>query len=167
MSDYSQYDLTRIQARPLYFGLMVNVVVPVALLFGCYYVANNHVLMNQLGGMANAAFYAVVVIAAAKSITAVWWLRRSFAQPMVRQGESFEESLIEGLKQRTRPVFLLIASISLWGHAYILLTGRFNEGAFVVLLSFLVFQLVRPVWVRVKKLIDRQRELVEADQYRL
>ena len=166
VSDFSQYDLTRIQARPLYFGLLVNVIIPVALLFVCYYITNNQVLANQLGKSANAAFYAIVVIAAGKSATALWWLRKCFTQPMIRQGEPFEESLIDGLKRRTRPVFLLIASISLWGHAYILLTGRFNEGAIVVLLSFLVFQLVRPRVGSIKKLIERQRELVDAGQYR-
>jgi hypothetical protein len=166
MSDYSQYDLTRIQARPLYFGLLVNVIIPVGLLFGCYYISNNQILPNKLGDSANAAFYTIIVIAAAQSIGALWCLRKSFTQPMVKEGEPFEESLIDGLKQRTRPVFLLIASVSLWGYAYILLTGRFNEGAFIVLLSFLVFQLVRPRLGSIKKLIDHQRQLVDAGQYR-
>jgi len=166
MTDYSQYDMNRLQARPLYFGLVVNVVAPVALLFGCYYASNNYFLENRLGEIANPAFYLILAIALGKTLLALWWRRKMLSTPMIRSGESFEQSLLDALMKSTRPVFLLIASISLWGHAYILLTGRFNEGAFVVLLSFLAFQLVRPRLGAVTKLIDQQRKLVAGGQYR-
>jgi len=166
MTEYEQYDLNRLQARPLYFGLAVNVVAPVALLFGCYYAWNNYFLENRLGDTANPAFYAIIAIAILKTLLALWWRRKVLASPMIREGESFEQSLLEALMKGTRQVFVLLASISLWGHAYILLTGRFNEGAFVVLLSFLAFQFVRPRLGAVKKLIDHQRKLVSDGQYR-
>ncbi|MFQ5454378.1 MAG: hypothetical protein ACE5D6_09365, partial [Candidatus Zixiibacteriota bacterium] len=51
--------------------------------------------------------------------------------------------------------------ISLYGFIYFFLTGRFKEAVFFVVFSFLVFQIVRPRYGFIRKLIDSQKKLVE------
>jgi len=52
-----KYDLAKIIIKPLYFGLIVNVAVPMILLMVCYYTSNNYYLENRIGTFANELFY--------------------------------------------------------------------------------------------------------------
>ena len=60
---------------------------------------------------------------------------------------------------------MLIGAISLYGVIYFLLTGRFEETMFMVILSFIVFQIVRPRYGLVSKLIDTQYALAEKGEF--
>ncbi|MFH1686308.1 MAG: hypothetical protein ABIE70_02150 [bacterium] len=160
--DYSGLDLTRIIVKPLYFGMLVNIIAPMAGLFVCYWLNNQDTPMeNRVGDFANTLYYIIGAVALSQAGLALWWRQKSFARPMVRSMESFEDDLRDSLIAASKPVFILIAAISLWGYLYFFLTGRFNEGAFVVLFSFVVFQVIRPRQGGLKKLIDRQRQLVK------
>jgi len=64
-------------------------------------------------------------------------------------------------KTLSRPIFVMIAAISVYGYLYFYLTGRFKETVFLVLFSFLVFQVIRPRHAAVKKLVRHQKMLAE------
>jgi len=155
------YDIVPLVAKPLYLGLLINVVLPMGLLLVCYYLNNKYYLENRVGDLANTLFYAMVVLALAQGGVALWWRKVLFDRPMVRREETMLEDIQQALVRRSRPVFVLIAAISLYGYVYFYLTGRFREAALVVLFSFIVFQFVRPRINSVRKLIERQRELVK------
>ncbi|PWB74285.1 hypothetical protein C3F09_04210 [candidate division GN15 bacterium] len=167
MSAYQDddYDLNRIIIRPLYFGLLANIVVPVALLFVCYYINNRGPRPNALGDASDMVFYIFLVLAVAECGLAIWWRTKLFKSPMIRTKETFERDFSDEYLRRSRPLFILIASISIYGYIYFYLTGQFNAAAWFVVGSFLVFQLVRPRHGLVRKLIDHQKQLVEKGQF--
>ena len=156
-----EYDLTAMIARPLYFGMMFNIVVPAALLFGCYYLSNKTYMENHIPGIANELFYIFALLALVQAALALWLRNQRMARPMVKREESFEHDIATELFKRSKPVFLMIAAITLWGYAYFLLTGRFTESVVFVVFSFVVFQVVRPRYGSVRKLIRFQRALVD------
>jgi hypothetical protein len=114
--------------------------------------------------LANPLFYVFAAAALAQGALAWWWRSKLFAQPMIFSMESFEEDMTAGLLRASRPVSLLVASISLWGYAYFLLTGRFRETAVLVLFSFIMYQVVRPRLGSVQKLVTRQKQMAEKGQ---
>ena len=66
------------------------------------------------------------------------------ARPMVKREESFELDIAAELTRRSKPVFLMIAAVAIWGYLWFVLTGQFFESAMFVIFSFIVFQAVRP-----------------------
>jgi hypothetical protein len=156
-----KFDLPKMIIKPLYFGMGVNVLAPMAILLVCFYL-NQHVYMpNRVGTMANTLFWLFGVMALSEAGLALWWRFRLMRKPMVRRQETMEEDIRAELLRRSRPVFVMIASISLWGYLYFFLAGRFEESVFFVLFSFIVFQVVRPRYGYVRQLIRRQREMLE------
>lgn len=153
------YDLVPLVAKPLYLGLLVNVVIPMALLLVCYYISNHSYVENRVGDFANSLFYIFVVLSLAEAGFALWMRKKLLDAPMVRSEATLLEDIQKALVQRSRPVFVIIAAISIYGYLYFFLTGRFQETAMMVLFSFIVFQLVRPRVGSVRKLVARQREL--------
>jgi hypothetical protein len=157
----ADYDLAAMIARPLYFGMMFNIVIPAALLFGCHYLSSNTYMTNYIPGIANGLLYVFAFLALGQAALALWWRNLLMAKPMVIREASFEYDIGNELLKRSKPVFLLIAAITFWGYAYFLLTGRFAESAIFVVFSFVVFQVVRPRYGSVGKLIRYQRALVD------
>ena len=84
---------------------------------------------------------------------------------MIRRAETFETDFASGLLRRTRPVFLVIASVCLYGYVYFLVTGRFQEAVFFVVFSFVVFQVVRPRYGWARKLIAYQKGLADSGKF--
>jgi len=156
-----QYDLNRIIIKPLYYGLVVNVLIPMGLLLICFYFENQASLYNRIYGFANTLFYICAALAVVQSGAALWMRNEMQNKPMIRRQETFEEDLIRGLTVKSRPISLLIAAIALYGFVYFFLTARFKETVILVFFSFVVFQLVRPRFSFMRKLIARQQEMVD------
>jgi small-conductance mechanosensitive channel len=161
----NQYDLTDMIVKPLYFGMVFNVIIPAALLFVCHYVNNNYFPENHIPDLSNALFYVFCALALVQAGLALWWRNRLLDKPMVHRQESFEHDVGSALFVRLRPVFLLVAAISLWGYLYFILAGRFEETVALVVFSFVVFQVVRPRLGSVKKLIAYQQKLVNEGRF--
>jgi len=159
--DNDKYDLTRIIIGPLYFGLVVNVLIPMGLLLVCFYFESNASWYNRIGGSANALFYVIAVLSVAQGGLALWRRGQLMNQPMIRRKENFEEDFKRALLGRSRHISLIIALIAVYGFVYFMLTARFKETVFLVFFSFLIFQVVRPRFGFIRKLIARQEELVE------
>lgn len=161
LRDHEDYDVTGMVAKPLYFGMVFNVMIPGALLFACFYINQHYPIGNQIPESSNVVFYLFAAISIAQAGLALWWRYKKFGAPMVRRMETLEQDLLRGIMACSRPSFLLIATISLWGFIYFWLTGRFEETALFVVFSFLVFQVVRPRHGAIHKLIDHQTKLAE------
>jgi small-conductance mechanosensitive channel len=160
-----QYDLTGMIVRPLYFGMVSNVAIPVGLLFVCYYINNKYFPANHIPGLSNALFYVFCALAFVQAALALWWRNKRLEAPMVHRQESFEHDVSTALMERLRPVFLLIAAIAVWGYLYFFLTGRFRESVIFVVFSFLVFQVIRPRIGSLEKLIAHQQDLVKNGRF--
>jgi len=161
----NDYDLTGMLVKPLYLGMLVNIVIPAALLFVCYYIYNRYMPENRILSVSNALFYVLCAVSLAQAGLAIWWRNKKFQAPMVRRPESFEHDVSSAVLERSRPVFLLIASISLWGVIYFALTGRFQESVVFVVFEFVVFQVVRPRYGSLSRLIADQEKLVKQGRF--
>lgn len=155
-----KFDLAKIIIKPLYFGLIVNIAVPMVLLMVCYYMSNHYYMENRIGTFANKLFYIFGAMALAEAGLALWWRSSLFKKPMIRRVETFESDFASSLLSRIRPIFMVIASICIYGYIYYFASGRFQEAVFFVVFSFVVFQVVRPRYGWVRKLISYQKSLV-------
>jgi small-conductance mechanosensitive channel len=158
-------NVNQIMVRPLYYGMMVNIMIPMALLLVCYYLNTHGGVANSVGGFADTLFYVVGLLSVGNALFALWWRAKRYARPMVRRRETFENDLKRELLRVSRPIFLLIAAISGYGVIYFFLTGRFRETVFLVFFSFIVFQVVRPRLRQVERLVARQEELVKQGRF--
>lgn len=163
--DNDSIDFHKIIARPLYFGLFSNVLIPAGLLMVCYYFYNNTFVPNRIGGFSNSLYWIIGFLSVAQAGVGLWLRYKKLSMPMISRIETFERDFGIELAKRLQPVFLIIAGISGYGYLYFFLTGRFTESAFLVVLSFIVFQVVRPRLAMVRKLLAHQRELVEQGNF--
>jgi hypothetical protein len=161
-----RFDLARLIVKPLYFGMAVNVMAPAAVLLVCFYLNQNSYMPNRVGDLAGPLLYIFGALAVVESAFALWWRVQLMKKPMLRRVETAEADIIQELYRRSRPVFILIASTSLYGIAYYSLTGRFEEAVFFVIFSFIVFQVVRPRYGFLRQLIRRQLDMVERGEVR-
>ena len=161
-----EYDLSQILVKPLYFALFANIIIPMILLYGCYYMHSHGGVENRIEGFADELYYAFGVLSVAQGGLALWWRHRRLGMPMIRRKETFEQDISDGLVGATKPVFLTIAAICIYGYVYFFLTGRFRLTLFLVLFSFVVFQVVRPRMGTLRKLIRHQKDLVEKGHFR-
>ncbi len=159
--DLNSYDLSAIVVRPLYFGMGVNIIAPAAVLLICYYLNENHYMENRLGDLANTVFYVFAGLAMVQAGIALWLRQKAFERPMIKSEATLQQDIADELAAATRPIFVLIAAISLWGFVYFFLTGRFQEALVFVVGSFLVFQVVRPRVGSARKLVQAQKELFD------
>lgn len=159
-------DLHQFIAKPLYFGLMTNIIIPMALLFVCYYINNNSPRTNMMPGSAEMLMYVFGLLAIAQAGVALWRKNILFNKPLIKSEDTFEADLVTGMMSIVRPIFIIIGAISIYGYLYFYITGRFQETVFFVIFSFLVFQVVRPRIGFARKLIQRQRHLVEKGEFR-
>ena len=154
-------DLHRILAKSLHFALVANVLVPAALLYLCHYLANNYFPPNRIGELANPLFYIFAALTVAQGVLAWWWSQRLKDKPMIESMETIQEDMRTGLLSASRPVSLLVAAMAIYGYIYFALTGRFQETAILVLLSFVAYQVVRPRLGSLEKLVKRQQQMAE------
>jgi len=164
-NDYSDVDLYNLMAAPLYFGLFVNVLAPLGVLFVCYWANQNYSVTNKVGDLADPLFWGVGLLSVAQAGFALWWRTKRVQRPMIHREQTFQQDLRYNLVRLLRPVFILIAGICVYGYLFFYLTGRFEETVFIVVLSFLVFQVVRPRMGMVKKIVDHQKELVKQKKF--
>lgn len=166
VSSIESVDINRILVRPLYFGMLVNVTAPMALLVVCYFLNQKQAVGNMVGEMAEMLLYMFGFLALAEVAFVIWWRRQLFAAPMIRSEETFEQDFSDEYNRRCRPLFVLIAATSLYGYLYYFLTGNFQVSIYFVMFSFLAFQLVRPRHGMVRKLLEQQQGLVRQGKFR-
>jgi hypothetical protein len=159
-----QMDVTHILVKPLYFGMLVNVTIPLVLLLIIYFLNKGAGGMNHFGEGNQTLLFVFVGLAGLQTVGIIWWREKLFKSPMIRRPEQFESDFAKEYLSRCKPLFYAISSLSLYGVLFYFLTKQFTEAAIFVLLSYVIFQLVRPRHGLVHKLIDRQRELVQKGQ---
>ncbi len=163
---FDKYNLHKMIIKPLYLGVLLNIVIPGAMLFVCFYLYKNNYYINAVfeDENANMLFIVIAILAIVNTGIALWIRQKLFTTSMVVNEEKFEEELTLSLFEKIRPVYILISVIAVYGVCYYFLTARFEEAAFFVILSFLVFQVVRPRVGFIQKLIDAQLKLLKNRQ---
>lgn len=164
----SDYNLTGIIAKPLYFGTFINVLLPGLLLLGCYYLEKGNGWASMVDPYyLNPIRTVIAVIALAHLGAVIFWRTKIYNSPMISRKDNFESDFKEEYYRRTKPLFVAIAAISLYGVIYFFLTGEFDNFFLgIYIFCFLVFQFVRPRFGLVQKLIERQEKLVKEGKLR-
>ena len=160
---FDKFDLHHMIIKPLYLGVILNIVFPGALLFLCYFLDNNNSYRTPLVSLdfTNKLFIICAVLTLVNAAVALYMRQKMFTTLLVMRKENLEEELTKILLVKIKPIFILIFIISLYGVGYYFLTTKFLEAAFFVVLSFLVFQVVRPRIGFIEKLIDAQMKLLD------
>jgi hypothetical protein len=154
-------DLATIIVRPLYFGLSVNVMIPMALLLGIYYLNENYEPANLIRPFQNTVFAIFAALAVIQAGIILFWRNRSLDRPMIRRPEQLERDFADALLARSKPIFIAIAALSIYGYIFFFISGEFKETVIFVVFSFVVFQVARPRYGSARKLLKYQRELVD------
>lgn len=153
-----QYNVNHIIAKSLYFGLVLNIIFPAILIFICYYINDNQPTLNRVGNFAMPLFYIIVVLAILQGGLAFYLRNKILNIPVIENKGTFSEDLAQALGRHIRPVFILIALIAVYGFIYFFLTGRFKEALMMTIFSYLIFQVIRPRFGFVRKLIKVQEK---------
>ena len=162
---FDKYNIHKMIIKPLYLGVFLNIMIPGALLFVCFYLTQNNLYTERIVSFesANMLFIVFALLSLINSGLALWMRQKLYLTPMVQNKEEFEKELTLALLEKMRSVYILITAISVYGVAYYFLTTRFEESAFFVVFSFLVFQVVRPRVGFTQKLIDAQLKMLEKE----
>lgn len=161
-----RFDLARIIVKPLYFGLTVNIMIPMGILLVCFWMNDNYEPANILGQLQNTVFGVFAFLAVSEAGLILWWRTKILQRPMIRREETFETDFSQSLLKHSKPIFLAISSIGLYGFLFFFLTGELKETVLLVVFSFIVFQVVRPRYGFVRKLIAFQEELVKQGSFK-
>jgi hypothetical protein len=164
--DQLDIDINQIVVKPLYFGLVTNIFLPMVMILICYYLDSHDARPeNIIENIANPLFYIFCGLGVIQGTFALWWRARLFARPMIRRHETFEHDLTEGIMAASRAVFIIIAAIAGYGLIYYFLTGRFQEMLIMAVFSFVVFQVVRPRYTQIESLIKKQLAMINEGQF--
>ena len=80
--DFDKYDLNHIIIKPLYTGLVINILIPMAFILICYYLDNNQSLYNRIGDSAYGLFIVLAVLSAAQTVYALLMRNKMMSTPM-------------------------------------------------------------------------------------
>lgn len=163
--DPNQYNTNHIIAKSLYMGLLLNIIFPAILVYVCYYFDQHQTMLNRVGDFAYPLFIIIAVLSLVQAGLAFYLRNKILTTPVIETKGTFSEDLAQALGKHVRPVFLLIALIAVYSFIYFFLTGHFKETLMLTIFSFLVFQVIRPRFGFVKKLIKVQEQFAEEGKF--
>lgn len=166
--DKYDVDLAKVLVKPLYIGLLMNIFVPVVILAVAYYI-------DKGGGKEalipaetlNIIFWVLAAVAVADGAVAIVLKQKLFYTPMIQTKETFEDDLTAGVFRSSLVCFAVTGAITICGLVVYILGGTFRDLLLFVFISFIAFQLVRPRFGFLKKVITAQEKHVEQGRFRL
>jgi hypothetical protein len=159
-------DLNRVLIKPVYWGLLMNIFMPVLFLGIAYYLdrsARENVL--SLDRNLNIFFWALVAVSLGDGIMAITFKQKRFFTPMIRSKETFEDDLTRGVFRESIICYSLTTAISLYGLVFYLMGGAFSAMFLFVFISFIAFQLIRPRYGFLEKVVAAQEKLVDEGRF--
>lgn len=155
-------DLTSVIVKPLYMGLLMNLLTPVVFLGVAYY-------LDETGGRdlpiqetrLNLLFWVLTAAAIVDGAVAYFLKRKLFFKPLIRSRESFADDFAAGVFRVSLICYSLGMAIAVYGLAFFFLGGEFVHLFFFVFLSFITFQVVRPRMGFLEEVLAAQEKLVE------
>ena len=165
MSKYN-IDINAVLVKPIYIGLLINSLIPVAIVGIAYY-------LEQGGGITPSVppetveliFWIFIGLAAIDGGLAIFLKQKLFFVPWIKSKESFVEDFIRKFTSSSIICYALIAVIAIYGLVIYFIGGTFNQLLLLVLISFIAFQLIRPRAKFAEKVLAAQEQLVEQGQF--
>jgi hypothetical protein len=156
-----QIDLNKLLIKPLYLGLMMNIFIPVLILGIAYYI-------DVSGGRSstvpdetlNIIFWALAIVSVLDGIAAIIVKQRLFFQPMIRSKETFEDDLTSRVTTVSIICYSMTTSVAVYGFVLYLFSGKFDHFLLFVFISFIAFQLIRPRYKFMERVVQAQEKHV-------
>lgn len=163
--DFEKYDINHIIIKPLYLGLVINIIIPAVLIYICYYLENNYNMINKLGDFSFTLFIIICILAVVQSAAAFYLRNQLLNKPLIKSEATFSDDLSSAIMKVSKPMFLMIMLISIYGFIFYLISADFEAAMMIVVFSFVVFQVIRPRLGFAKKLIEKQEDYVEQGKF--
>ena len=165
MSKYD-VDINHILIKPVYFGLLMNIFVPVVILGVAYYLdksggAQGTIQKSEL----NILFWMLAAVSLADGAMAIYFRHKKFMAPMIRSKETFEEDITRGVFTQSIICYSMTTAIAVYGLVFYLMGGSFMHLFFFVFLSFIAFQLIRPRYGFIEKVLAAQEKHVDEGRF--
>jgi len=157
----SKIDVNRLLIRPLYFGLLLNILVPIALLAIVYFLEKKAVMSGTLDPETyNVIFWILCVVAIADGVLTFVIKQKLFFAPMIKTEKTFEDDLIQGFLRNSIVCYAMVMAIAVYGFVLFILGGNFETMVLFVLISMIAYQFIRPRFGFAEKVIDAQKKYV-------
>jgi hypothetical protein len=159
-------DINHILVKPVYFGLLMNIFVPVLILGIAYYLENSGGAQGTIQkSELNIFFWALAAVSLGDGVIAIYFKHKNFMAPMIRSKETFEEDLAWGVFTRSIICYSMTTAIAVYGLVFYFFGGSFMHLFFFVFLSFIAFQLIRPRYGFIEKVLAAQEKHVEEGRF--
>jgi len=166
MSDASKVDLNRLLLKPVYIGLLMNILVPVILLGIVYYLDSNGYQKGSMKtNLYNIMFWVFCAVAIIEGILAFVFKQRLFFSPMIKANETFEEDLTSGFLTSSIVCYAFTSAIAIYGFLLFFMGGPFETAGLFVLISLIAYQFVRPRFKFAEKVVEAQEKLVAEGRF--
>jgi hypothetical protein len=156
-----EIDLNAILVKPLYLGLLINIFVP-AVVVGIIYFMEDAAgqISSGISEESRLLFFILMGVAIIDGGLAIYIKHKRGSVPLVRSRESFEEDIGTAMFRTSLICTAITSSISLYGLVIYLAGGTFDQLLFMVFISFVAFQLIRPRHGYLKKVISEQERMI-------
>ncbi len=159
-------DINAVLLKPLYLGLLINIFIPVVIIGVAYYIEEGGGLTSTMAPEnIELIFWILIAVAVIDGAVAIFLKQKLFFAPMIKSKESFAGDLKQGFFSKSIVCYGLIAAIAVYGLVLYFLGGTFNQLLFLVFISFIAFQLIRPRIKFAEKVLAAQERFVEEGQF--
>jgi hypothetical protein len=159
-------DLSRVLAKPLYLGLLINIFFPAIILGIAYYLGKGEPLEPKMPTeQLNIIFWALMAVAISDGAIAYFLKRKRFFVPMIRYKATFESDFSQGVFRASILGFAITAAIPIYGVVFYFLGGSFEHLFLFIIISFIVFQLIRPRFGFLEKVLAAQEKFVAEGRF--
>jgi len=159
-------DLNAVLLKPLYLGLLINIFIPVVIIGIAYYIEEGGGLKSTMAPeKLEIIFWALTAVAIVDGALAIFLKQKLFFAPLIKSKESFIEDFRQGFFTKSIICYSLTAAIAVYGLVLYMLGGTFNQLLFLVFISFIAFQLIRPRIKFAEKVLTAQERFVEEGQF--
>jgi hypothetical protein len=150
-------EVDQVHTRLLYLGLVMDVLIPLILLFTGAFLKSRGVEAN-VGDSLKILFFALI-IAGASDIPVVFIIKKSFLSARTQktyQKENYKEVLIEPVLFRWGIlIFSLSLSPTIYGLVYYLLGGTFERFVLFAAITLFCFLMFKPKQEEMRSFVDR------------
>jgi len=159
-------DINAVLIKPIYIGLLINALIPVAIVGIAYYFEQGGGIKPSVSPETIELFFWIFIgLTAIDGGLVIFLKQKLFFAPFIKSKESFEEDFAQGFFSKSIICFALIAVIAIYGLIMYILGGTFNQLLLLVLISFIAFQIIRPREKFAEKVLAAQEHLVEQGQF--
>ncbi|MCP4650478.1 MAG: hypothetical protein GY853_10420, partial [PVC group bacterium] len=140
--------------------------IPVAIVAIAYYIEESGGLVSTMAPEnLELIFYIFVGLAVIDGALAIFLKQKLFFAPLIKSKETFVQDFMQGFFAKSIVCYALIAAIAIYGLVFYFLGGTFNQLLFLVIISFIAFQIIRPRHKFAEKVLSAQEQLVEQGQF--